>query len=56
MAEGMAKGMEKGIAKAEAKAREEKLESARKMKADGMPLELISKYTGLSVKEIESLS
>ena len=51
-----AKGLAKGIAKAEAKARQEKLESARKMKADGMPFELISKYTGLSVKEIESLS
>ena len=56
LAKGLAKGEAKGIAKAEAKAREEKLESARKMKADGVPSELISKYTGLSVEEIDSLS
>ena len=31
------------------------IESARRMKADGMPPELISKYTGLSIKELLSL-
>ena len=38
-----------------AKARQEKLESARKMKADGMPIELITKYTGLTPDEIAAL-
>ena len=41
-------------AKKEAKF-EEKTEAASKMKSDGMPTELISKYTGLSVEEIEAL-
>ena len=30
-------------------------ENARKMKADGMTVELIAKYTSLSPEEIESL-
>lgn len=34
---------------------ENKRENARKMKEDGMPIELIAKYTGLSATEIESL-
>ena len=34
---------------------EEKIDAASKMKSDGMPTELISKYTGLSVEEIEAL-
>ena len=41
-------GLEKGIEKAN-------FESARRMKADNMPIELISKYTGLTVEEIEAL-
>ena len=32
-----------------------KLEIARSMKIDGMPSETISKYTGLSVSEVENL-
>ena len=31
------------------------IEDARKMKADNMPIELISKYTGLTAEEIEAL-
>jgi len=31
------------------------LESARRMKADGVPLSLIEKYTGLSAKDLEAL-
>ena len=31
------------------------LESARRMKADNMPVELIAKYTGLTVEAINSL-
>lgn len=50
--EGMAKGVAEGMAKGMA---EGKTESARAMKADGMPIELISKYTGLAVEEIERL-
>jgi predicted transposase/invertase (TIGR01784 family) len=30
-------------------------ENARRMKADGMPLELIAKYTDLSISEVETL-
>ena len=53
----------KGLAEGEAKARaeeqqkraEERLKMARKMKEDGMSLELIAKYTDLTVKEIETL-
>ena len=41
---------------AERKGREEeRLNTARKMKADGMPSELIAKYTSLSVGDIEAL-
>jgi len=31
------------------------IETARKMKADGMPADVIAKYTDLSVEEIEAL-
>ena len=34
---------------------DEKLDTARRMKNDGMPVELISKYTGLTVNEIERI-
>lgn len=49
------KGLAEGEAKAEIKARQEKMESARKMKSDGLPNDLIEKYTGLSIEEIETL-
>ena len=45
-------GLEKGIEKGKA---EERIENARKMKADGMAVELIAKYTGLTFEEIASL-
>lgn len=48
LAEGMEKGMEKGI-------EQNKRESACRMKADGMPPEMIAKYTGLTVEQINSL-
>ena len=41
-------GEEKGRAEVRA-------ETARKMKADGLPTELIIKYTGLTTEEIEAL-
>ena len=44
----------KAEAKAEGKA-EANMDNARKMKADGMSAELISKYTSLSIDEIEKL-
>lgn len=47
-AEGLSEGMEKGENKANR-------ENARRMKADGMPAELIAKYTGLSIEAINSL-
>ena len=47
-AEGRAEGRAEGLAEA-------KKEYARKMKADGMPYELISKYTTLSIDEIATL-
>jgi len=45
-----------GMFEAENKGRnEEKLENARKMKADNMPVSQISKYTGLSAEIIAQL-
>ncbi len=52
MEEGLEKGIEKGISKG---LREGKLQVARSMLADGMPLEKIAKYSGLSKKEIQQL-
>lgn len=46
--EGEAKGKEAGL-------REGKLETARQMKADGMAVETIAKYTGLTAAEIVTL-
>ena len=46
------KGMAKGLAKGRAEGHKE---DARKMKADNMPTDLIAKYTGLTIEEIEAL-
>lgn len=43
---------EDGIAEGRA---EEKAETARAMKADGLSFDIISKYTGLTLEQIESL-
>lgn len=48
LAEGRAQGLAEGLAKASRA-------SAKAMKADGMPVALIAKYTGLAAKEIEKL-
>ena len=48
LAEGLAEGMEKGRFDAN-------LDNARRMKADGMPTELIAKYTGLTEEQINAL-
>lgn len=52
LAEGIAKGKAEGIAEGEAKGKQE---IARRMKKEGLPLELIVKLSGLSEKEIEKL-
>jgi predicted transposase/invertase (TIGR01784 family) len=49
---GRTEGLEEGMAKGKA---EEKLAVAKAMKIDGLSLEVISKYTNLSIKEIEKL-
>ena len=47
---------EEGIEQGEASGREEReIEMAKMMKSDNEPIEKISKYTGLSVEEIEKL-
>ena len=51
-AEGLAKGRAEGLAKGRAEGR---IETARNMKADGMSIELIQKYSGLSPEEITKL-
>lgn len=57
MERGMEKGMEKGMAKGMEKGRStERLDMARRMKADKLPPETIAKYTQLSIEEIEKLS
>ena len=50
--EGRLEGKAEGRAEGRAEGHEE---DARRMKADNMPIELISKYTGLTVDEIEKL-
>ncbi len=50
--EGHAKGIEEGHAKG---IEETKHDNARRMKADGMPSELIAKYTGLDIETVNSL-
>jgi hypothetical protein len=57
MAEGLAKGLEKGLKKGYAKGlRENAKETAARMLEDGLPIEMIAKYTGLSVAEIKKMA
>ena len=51
-AEGKAEGIAEGRVEG---ARQNALENAKRMKADGLPIEVISKYTLLSVEDIENL-
>ena len=68
MAKGLAEGRAKGIAEGRAEGRaegekigiekgalQEKITTARSMKAENMPLDLISRITKLSISEIENL-
>ena len=60
-AEGMAKGRAEGMAKGRAEGRAEgsnqaNINAAQRMLADGMPKELIMKYTGLSLDQISNIN
>ena len=56
MAQGMERGMAQGMAQGIAQGIEDtRRDNARRMKADNMPVELIAKYTGLTVEVINSL-
>ena len=50
--EGIEKGRQEGIEKGK---KDEQIAIAREMKKENMSLELISRFTGLSVEEIEKL-
>ncbi|MDE5612713.1 MAG: hypothetical protein K2I90_11940, partial [Odoribacter sp.] len=52
LAEGRAKGKVEGLAEGD---RLRKIDSARKMLADGLPTSVIAKYTDLSEEEINGL-
>ena len=55
LAEGMEKGMEKGMKKGMAKGMNQKaLDIARNMLADGVDINLIMKYSGLTQEQIEN--
>ena len=45
-------GLEKGLAQGD---RDRAIKTAREMLADGMPVDMIAKYTDLSIEEIEAL-
>ena len=49
-------GFNKGLAQGHAEGERDKaLDSARRMKADGMSAELITKHTGLDIETVNSL-
>lgn len=52
MEKGMAEGMEKGMAEGK---RKNQMTTAKQMKADGLPIDMIQKYTGLTIDEINAL-
>ena len=54
-AEGREEGRAEGLAEGRAEGEEKIRNNARNMKADGMALELIAKYTGLTTEEIAEL-
>ena len=54
--EGLEKGLEQGLEQGLEKGHEEeKMEIARKMRSDGLPDDIISKYTGLPIEEIKRI-
>ena len=52
IAKGIAKGMAQGVEIGE---KRKAVEMAKQMRTDGMPVESIARYTGLSIEEIEEL-
>jgi predicted transposase/invertase (TIGR01784 family) len=50
--EGLQQGLQQGRAEG---TQSEKLETAKRMKADGLPINVIAKYTQLSIDDIEKL-
>ena len=55
-AEGEKVGLEKGLVEGEKVGEKKaKIESARKMLIDGLPVDRVVKYSGLSIEEIETL-
>ena len=50
--EGLAQGREEGLAEGNANA---KRKIAKQMKSDGLPVDVIARYTGLNSEEIENL-
>ena len=52
LVEGEKVGLGKGLVEGEKKA---KIESARKMLIDGLPIDMVAKYSGLSLEEVEDL-
>ena len=56
IAEGMEKGMKEGLEKGRAEGMNQRsLDIARNMLADGVDINLIMKYSGLTQKQIEKL-
>lgn len=54
--QGVKQGIEQGLNKGKAEgAKQQAIEVARSMKQDSMPIEMIAKYTGLKIEEIELL-
>jgi predicted transposase/invertase (TIGR01784 family) len=54
--EGMAQGIEQGIARGKEEGQlEGKLEAARNMLRDGIPVEMVCKYTALNQETVERL-
>ena len=49
---GLKKGKEEGIAEGEKNA---KIEAAKKMLQDGLSIELVTKYSGLSIQELSEM-
>ena len=50
--EGKEEGLAEGWAKGEHNAR---IENAKKMLADGLSIDIVAKYTGLSIEEVKTL-
>ena len=56
LAEGLAEGREEGLIEGREEGRaEERLETARRMRSDGLSMEMVVRYTGLSEEEINNL-